>query len=144
MRHRRTWYGSIAYVARHFTRPEQVSVSVRLDGGVPVKDIGRVVEIHLPPERALDWSAELASHARSVRRQNAENGDARYTAPTGENLTRYVSRLLRDFAEDTGVQDDDLETQIADLMTGLMIVAGRNGVDPDRVIDKAREYLNED
>lgn len=139
MAHKRMWYGTIAHVARRFVRPEEVSVSVRLNEGVPAKDIGRVVEIRLTPQRALDWSAELATQARSARYRNNANGDVRYTAPTGESLTRHVERLLRDFAEDTGVQDDDLHAQVLDLVVELLKIAGRDGIDIEWLADKARQ-----
>lgn len=144
MAHKRMWYGTIAHVARRFVRPEQVSVSVRLNEGVPAKDIGRVVEIHLTPQRALDWSAELASQARSARYRNNANGDARYTAPTGESLTRHVERLLRDFAEDTGAQDDDLHAQVLDLTVELLKIAGQDGIDLDWLAGKARDLAVEE
>ncbi len=139
MGHKIAWFGEIKGIVRHFSIPEQVEIDVRLTEGVPVRQSGRTVRVRMTPERALDWSAELASQARNVRRRNVDYGSTRYTAPRGENLTRYVGRLLRNFAEDTGAQDDGLDSQVLDLTVELLKIAARDGVDIDQLADKARQ-----
>lgn len=115
-----------------------VSAVVVLNEG-PARDVGRTVTVTMSPEAALDWSAEIASHARTARRNAHDAGARTYVAPTGENVTRYVERLLRDFAEDTGVQDDDRDTQVLDLVVELLKIAGRDGIDIEWLADKARQ-----
>lgn len=144
MGHKIAWFGEIKGIARHFSIPEQVEIGVQLTEGVPVRQSGRTVRVRMTPERALEWSAELASQARNVRRRNVDYGSTRYDAPRGENLTRYVSRLLRSFAEDTGAQDDGTSSQILDLMIELLILASRDGIDIERLADKARELAVEE
>lgn len=139
MGHKIAWFGEIKEIVRHFSTPEQVEVGVRLTEGVPARQSGRTVRVRMTPERALDWAAELASQARNVRRRNVEYGSTRYVAPRGENLTRYVARLLRNFAEDTGVQDDDIDAQVSDLIAVLLKITDSAGVDRDYVINNANE-----
>jgi len=152
---KRTWYGRITQVVnglRHHKDPEteawsssyDVTALVTLGEGVPARDIGRTVTVPMSPERALDWAAELSSHARTARRRAHESGTKVYRAPVGEDVTHYVVRLLRDFAEDTGVQDDDLHAQVLDLVVELLKIAGRDGIDLDWLANKARDLAVEE
>lgn len=154
MAHRRTWRGTIKQIVNglaywpiegvaRLVAEHSVSAVVVLNEG-PARDVGRTVTVTMSPEAALDWSAEIASHARTARRNAHESGSRTYVAPTGENVTRYVERLVRDFAEDTGVQDDDMDTQVLDLMTELFKIASREDVDTGWLADKARELAAEE
>lgn len=139
MGHKSHWTGQLRRVTRHYTQPEQTVVEIELDEGVPARYAGRTVSVYPTPELALDWAAEMASRARLARRLNGG-----YVAPRGENLYQYVARLLRDFAEDTGAQNDGKDTQILDLMTELLKIAGREGFDTEWLADKARELAAEE
>lgn len=147
MGYRHTWRGAFERITHGLGHQYEenvctgvessVSAVVKLGPGAPARHAGRTVTVSMSPEHALDWSAEIASHARTARRQAHESGTRTYQAPRGENLTRYVERLVRDFAEDTGVQDDDRGTQVLDLMVELLRIAGQDGVDLEWLTGRA-------
>jgi hypothetical protein len=60
--------------------------------------------------------------------------------PTNKDRAGWAHEALRRFGEITGVGDEDLKTQISDLVADLMHLAKIESVDFDDVLDSARMH----
>lgn len=151
MGHKRTWYaaaiGEVWHAMRHRyegntmtgTR-RSVFLPVTLDEGVPVKDVGRTVMVRMPSTVAIDLGFRMIREGRRARRSDVQDGLASGPLVADENSRRgMVRRFLADYAEETGAQSDPVEDHITDLVTDLLSLSS----DPERVIERAREYADE-
>lgn len=59
------------------------------------------------------------------------------------NNVDLAHRLLALYAHATGVANDDVDAQAADLIADLLVIVDADGTDREYVIDKAREYSDD-
>lgn len=156
MGHRNTWYasaiGEVWHAMRHRYEGNtlkgmrrSVSLPVKIDEGAPVRDNGRSVIVRLPSLTAIDLGFRMIREGRAAWREDVREGlaDGPLYADKYSRLG-MVRRFLAEYAEETGSQDDDLDSQVADLVADLLKIAADDDVDIDYVIDKAREYVTEE
>lgn len=120
-----------------------VMLDTRLTEGAPASHAERPVTLRLTPERAQDLSRALASRARSAIRRDVETGAIPPVRLTDSDRISEVDRIRRNYAEMTGAQYDPVIDGLSDLLADLIKVAERHDLDPEEVINKAREHAAE-
>lgn len=151
MGHKRTWYasaiGEVWHAMRHRyegntlkgTR-RSVFLPLTLDEGAPAKDVGRPVMVRMSPTVAIDLGFRMIREGREARRNDVRDGLASGPLYADEHSRRgMVRRFLAEYAEETGARNDPIEDHIADLVADLLSLS----LDPERVIDRAREYAED-
>lgn len=156
MGHKRTWYasaiGEVWHAMRHRyegntlkgTR-RSVFLPVTLDEGAPAKDTGRSVMIRMAPTVAIDLGFRMIREGREARRNDIVDGLSSGPLYADEHSRRgMVRRFVEDYAQESGAKDDDLDSQVLDVITDLLILASRDGIDIEWLADKARELAAEE
>ena len=59
-------------------------------------------------------------------------------------LVRCPNAAVDKFAAETGMQSDDLETRVCDLVSELMHLCKFNGLDFEAILPRSRECFNEE
>lgn len=117
-----------------------IMIDTRLAEGAPASCVERPVTLRLTPRRAEELSRELSSRARRAVRKDVEAGLTPPVRLADWERISEVDRIRRNYAEMTEVDHDPVIDGLSHLLADLIKVAERHGLDPEEVIDKAREH----